>query len=602
LFRNAWTAVGVALIALAASSATAQAADPPVPAIPERYLEQEVEWSTCSFDAQVKAAYPEAPTTSCAMVTVPMDWHAPDAHPDVQVAIAHSPATGSSKGLMASNPGGPGAAGLTLSAALALSKPQLFRDYDLLGFDPRGFGSSTPLRCLTTVEELEALPTTPDRRERTAATHRAERAEAALLADACSATEFGRFVSTQQTVYDLELVRALLDRPRLNFIGYSYGTWLGGWYADTYPSRVGRFVLDSNMDWTNTQWENMNYDPFSFQRRRDVQLLPWIARQSDQIEGLGTTARQVRARYEAIRAALVARVKAGTSGVRGDGLDGNVASAIYGNTGFVVATLDILVHDEFVADPDAGAITAGHVEAAWARLDAELQAFFSLGALKSRYGVGDVARTASDLIAEAREDAAGAPPDQEVDLGAVGTTVRCNDTVFRRGAAYYTAMADLMTRLFPFFGYLNGVPMCAFWPYPPQDRVVDLAGSPRLLMISSEFDPATVFEGGLRTHVLTRKATRLVAIDDEGQHGQYVGSRSPCAEAAGDAFVFDGVMQPADLVCATTPLPAESSVFAVPGPVDLLEAVLRGPAPRSAAAQRNPMLRRILERASEYLN
>ena len=303
--------------------------DPPVPAIPQKYLDQPINWSVCSFDASVKRLYPQAPTTNCAKVTVPMDWAHPDAHPDIQIAIAYSQATGTSKGLMTTNPGGPGGAGLSLSASLAVEKTQLFSDFDLLGFDPRGFGQSTPLQCLTTTERLNALPTTPDHKERTRQTHEVEVAEAKLWADACSATEFGQFVSSQQTVYDMDFLRALFKARQLNFIGYSYGTWLGGWYADTYPSKVGRFVIDSNMDWTHTQWDNVNFDPFSGQRRRDTQFFPWIARHADMIQGLGSTSQQVTAKYNQVRAGLVTLVKAGTSTVRGDNLDGTIYSTTF---------------------------------------------------------------------------------------------------------------------------------------------------------------------------------------------------------------------------------------------------------------------------------
>ncbi len=79
--------------------------DPVAPAIPQRYLDQEIAWQTCSFDSSVKNLHPGAPTTECAKVKAPMDWHAPDAHPDIEIAIAYSRATGTSRGLMASNPG-----------------------------------------------------------------------------------------------------------------------------------------------------------------------------------------------------------------------------------------------------------------------------------------------------------------------------------------------------------------------------------------------------------------------------------------------------------------------------------------------------------------
>ena len=256
----------------------------------------------------------------------------------------------------------------------------------------------------------------------------AEVAEAKLLADACSATEFGQFVSSQQTVYDMEFLRALFKARQLNLIGYSYGTWLGGWYADTYPSKVGRFVIDSNMDWTHTQWDNVNFDPFSGQRRRDTQLFPWIARHADQIDGLGSTFKQVRAKYNGIRAGLVdAGQGRHVDGDRGESLDGTIYSVQYGNVRFIRGTLDILIHDEYVKDPSAsGEIELRHVDRAWARISPELQAFDTLAAMRARYGVTPAAASTlaalkvdstHSIIADARAAAAKSTGDAVVNLG-----------------------------------------------------------------------------------------------------------------------------------------------------------------------------------------
>ncbi|MGW1346933.1 alpha/beta hydrolase [Kribbella sp. NPDC002412] len=592
-----------AISSAAAAPAARGPVDPPVPSIPQRYLDQPINWAVCAFDAQVKQLYPQAPTTNCAKVKVPMDWANPDAHPDVEVAIAYSKATGTSKGLMTTNPGGPGGAGLTLSASLAIEKTRLFSDFDLLGFDPRGFGQSTPLQCLTTTEKLNALPQTPDRKERTRQTHVAEVAEAKLVAEACSSTEFSQFVSSQQTVYDMEFLRALFKARQLNLIGYSYGTWLGGWYADTYPSKVGRFVIDSNMDWTHTQWENVNFDPFSGQRRRDTQLFPWIARHADQIDGLGSTFKQVRSTYNGIRAGLVTLVKAGTSSVRGDDLDGTIYSVQYGNIRFIRGTLDILVHDEYLKDPStSGEIELRHVDRAWARISPELQAFDTLAAIRARYGVTPAPATTAaalrvdsthSIIADAREAAAKSTGDAVVNLGPIGTTVRCNDTKWNTDPRFYLREADRMAAKYDFFGYMNGVPFCAFWPFEPQDRKLDVKGSPRMLMIQGELDPATAYEGALRTHKDTARATRFVAIDDEGQHGQYVGSASACAEAIGDTFVFTGELPGKNQVCGTSPLPAELAVYPVNGPVDGNAVHL--PRSKSGADRVNPLLQRNLD-------
>lgn len=592
------------LLGVSSASAASKPSDPKTPSIPQRYLDQPITWSVCSFDAAVKRLYPQAPTTNCAKVKVPMDWANPDAHPDVQVAISYSTATGTSKGLMTTNPGGPGGAGLSLSASLGTEKPQLFSDYDLLGFDPRGFGASTPLQCITTAEALNALPVTPDYKERTKLTHQTEVAEAKLYADACSATEFGQFVSSQQTVYDMDFLRALFKARQLNFIGYSYGTWLGGWYADTYPSKVGRFVLDSNMDWTHTQWDNVNFDPFSGQRRRDTQLFPWIARHADQIQGLGSTTAQVKAKYNGVRAQLTTLVKEGESSVTGYNLDGLIYSAIYGNTRFIRATLDVLVHDEFTKAPsESGEVELAQVDRAWARLSPQLQAFDTLAALRARYGVtpaaaSTIAATQVDslkgVLADARAEASDATsPDQPVSLGAIGTTVRCNDTAWNKDPNFYLKEADRMAKKYDFFGYMNGVPMCAFWKYAPQDRKLDLKGSPRLLIVQGELDPATAYEGSLRTHQDTKQVTRFVAIDDEGQHGQYVGSASACAEEIGDRFVFTGELPGKDQVCGTSPLPAELSVYPVDGPVDGNAVHL--PKSKTVQTKVNPLLQQALD-------
>jgi pimeloyl-ACP methyl ester carboxylesterase len=599
------------LFAAPPASALPAGSDPRTPSIPARYLTQQIVWTVCPFDAEVKQLYPQAPTTNCARVKAPMDWYHPDSHPDIEVAIAQSRATGTTKGSMMTNPGGPGAGGLTLSVALALGKPRLFSDFDLVGFDPRGFGQSTPLHCITTPEKLAALPTTPDYRERTLQTHRTEEAEAKLLAEACSATEFGRFVSSQQTVFDMELIRALLNSRRLHFIGYSYGTWLGGWYADTYPSRVGRFVLDSNMDFTRTQWQNMNFDPFSFQRRRDTQLFPWIARNAKLISGIGSQPSQVLAQYESIRADLVSLVKLGTSMQRGDGMDALVASAAYANVRFVRATLDILVHQEFVRDPsDDGDVDGRHVNRAWARIAPELQALDSLAAIRVRYGIPEessgavapvdrLSGSSTRLVADARRRATDAKrSDAPIDLGAVGTTVRCNDTKWRKGSRYYLNQADQNTRRYPFIGYLNGVPMCAYWPYGAQDRDVDLRRSPVLLMVQAELDPATAWEGANRTHRTLSRTTRLVSIDDEGQHGQYVGGPSACAEAIGDAHVFSGEVPRSDRVCGTSPLPAETSIYPVNGPVDGNRVPLPNRRAAPSAKLPNPMLQKVLDQVA----
>ncbi len=87
-------------------------------------------------------------------------------------------------------------------------------------------------------------------------------------------------------------------------------------------------------------------------------------------------------------------------------------------------------------------------------------------------------------------------------------------------------------------------------------------------MIQSEGDPATAYEGALAAHQSTADHTRLVSVNDEGQHGVYLAGPSPCAERIGDAFLFNGVLPAEDKVCGTTPLPRDKKVYALKGPLD----------------------------------
>lgn len=557
------------LVATPAEARPGKNSEPGPVSVPQRYLEQQVDWQPCSFDETVKQLHPGAPTTNCAMVTVPMDWSHPDDHPDIQIAVALSEATGSSRGLMMTNPGGPGGAGLTMSAALAISKPQLFSDYDLLGFDPRGFGQSTRLRCPIDADDLAAIPVTPDYRERTELTHQVEVAEAKAYAEACAATEFSEFVSTQQTVYDMDFLRALLDHSTVNYIGYSYGTWLGTWYADTYPDRVDRFVLDSNMNWVDDMQANADSDSSSFQRRRDDMLFPWIARHSETY-GLGTTAKAVEQRYEEIRAKLVANTKAGIDTPYGYELDLAVLNPIYTDSGFLEAAEAIVAMGEMAFDEKVSTSAQRRVAAA----------------------TDDRALSPSALLADARDRVAAG--DEVIDLGSIGTVVRCNDTPYQTNPQPYLARADRDAAKYSYIGYFNTVPMCAFWPYEQQPRRIDLDNVPMMLMIQSEGDPATATEGAVLSHRLTRKHTVMVGVPEEGQHGIYIGGPSPCIEQIGDAFVFGGAL-PSDLtMCATTALPGDSDVFPLAGPFDKFQRRDRHTSPKRA----NPMLVKARAQAS----
>ena len=563
-----WIAVllasAVAIVApVPVLSPAAVAAEPrTAPAVPTRLLDQPVSWKDCSeFDGNL------ALESLCARVRVPRDWQdaANEAKDDIVVGIAYLPATGPSKGLLTSNPGGPGAPGIDLTEYLASSKSEL-RQYDLLGFDPRGFGISgqldrnkpvtdrpTPAKCLTTEAKLNKLPVVPDRRVRNRATHAMEVAEAKLFGEACSSQTFARYINTQQTVWDLEFLRQLMERnkaksfPKLNYIGYSYGTWLGTWYADTYPTKVGRFVLDSNMQWTSSMYANQQLDSRSFQRRRDKMLFPYLARHHSDF-GLGKSAMSVKKKYESTRKKLAAQAKKDVARKRApligpEDLDYVVATLVYTNEGFPFAGDVIAALADYAKKPSSAGLRRTVTKRVLPRLS------------KAPFVVQRAARKAkgSALV--------------EIE-GLAGHIVRCNDSAYPGNLRQMLQRADKDAKRYPFTGYLNTVPLCSYWKYKPQTRTIDLVGAPKMLMLQSEGDPATAYEGALAAHRRNPGKTVLVSVDNEGQHGLYIDGPSTCLERIADGYLFGGRPLPARNVrCTTSPLPDDKKVYSLSGPV-----------------------------------
>ncbi|MBT2401960.1 alpha/beta hydrolase [Streptomyces sp. ISL-100] len=196
---------------------------------------QRLDWKPCA----------KGQKALCSTVKVPLDYADPGPG-NLSIAMYKFPATGKKKGSLLVNPGGPGGPGLEFAAMMARSP--LSSSYDIVGFDPRGVGASGQIHCLDDAahDAYYAAPTAP-----TTAEGRNQRRQAAKrLAQACGEKHLKLLphVGTENTARDLEVMRSVLGDRKLNFLGVSYGTLIGQYYAEQYPSRVGRMYLDSVMD------------------------------------------------------------------------------------------------------------------------------------------------------------------------------------------------------------------------------------------------------------------------------------------------------------------------------------------------------------------
>jgi pimeloyl-ACP methyl ester carboxylesterase len=163
--------------------------------------------------------------------------------------VGRRPASGDRLGALVYNPGGPGVGGVEyVSYAKRITGDDVLDHFDFVSFDPRGTGGSGAIDCVTDAEldRLLSQDPTPDDAGEATALAAGNRA----FGRACEAkgAPLVEHVDTLAVVRDLDLLRAVLGEPRLNFLGASYGTFIGAWYAETFPWRVGRMVLDGAVD------------------------------------------------------------------------------------------------------------------------------------------------------------------------------------------------------------------------------------------------------------------------------------------------------------------------------------------------------------------
>ena len=194
-----------------------------------RFYEQQLDWVTCG-------------PGDCAELEVPLDYAEPDGE-TIEVSLLRVPARDSRGriGSLVVNPGGPGGSGVDYAAAADfIVGSEVRQRYDIVGFDPRGVARSAPVDCASD-EEMDlqlGFIEAPD--------GLTDAELAAEFAQGCetNAGAIAGHVSTVHAAKDMDILRSALGEEKLTFLGKSYGTYLGAVFAEQFPDRVGRFVLD----------------------------------------------------------------------------------------------------------------------------------------------------------------------------------------------------------------------------------------------------------------------------------------------------------------------------------------------------------------------
>ncbi|WP_121750628.1 alpha/beta hydrolase [Streptomyces sp. E2N166] len=506
-------ALGLALLSTGLPAATARNTGPDL----SRFHDQRIEWSACEGMDVPK-------DLQCGKVTVPLDYDHPKAG-TLDLALARYRATGESRGSVLLNFGGPGGSGVSELSAGGKDFMHLTNGYDVVTFDPRGVGRSSPVTCgPATLDIVEATdgdekltdPRDVLRRLREAAAECAKHSGPVLP-----------HIGTVNAARDMDVMRRALGDDRLNYLGFSYGTRLGAVYAARFPDKVGRMVLDG----VDTLTEPLAEQGLTGARGQQTALenfLDWCV--EDIACPFGQDARQARRHVEQVIASL----------------DADPVPTGFG--------------EPFSGQDMVGAIgQALYSEELWPTLERALAQLLEDGDTRGLEGFvsGGVtfpvrARTPADTGGGLTD-----PEDVPMDnLPAALMAINCADDPDRPTADQVAGSLERLRARYeeasPVFGRyrLTQVLMCHGRPKGTdyiRDDVKDLDTS-KMLLVGTRGDPATPYRWTVET--AERLGPAAVVLDNKGEgHTGYASSE--CVHRKVDDFLLYGSLPPDGSSCGS---------------------------------------------------
>jgi pimeloyl-ACP methyl ester carboxylesterase len=480
------------------------------PAALAQFYDQQLDWSDCKRSFQ------------CARLTVPVNYADPTGH-TITLAVIRAQATDPAHriGSLLTNPGGPGGSGVEFFEQSYPSRPgrpsvfdpQLRADFDIVGFDPRGVGDSAPVTCLgdAALDRYTALnpnPTTPEQIQNQVAADKAYVAGCQRRSD-----DLLPFVGTPNAARDMDVLRAALGDQKMYYLGYSYGTYLGAVYAELFPSRVGRFVLDGPLppDLTNRMMDVQQAKGFQVEVNRflaDCVTHPDCPMGTDP-----ATAATALSNFFA--AAQQNPVPTDSS---------RTVNAALAQTGVLYALYDSPTSWPALRKALADAMM-GRGRALLALADG-----YNERRKDGHYSNSNESNVAINCLDH--PDDVHSPADVQAELPAYQQA----SPTFGAGDAW----ADLL---------------CAYWPVPAQSQPhqVHYTGTPPILVVGNTDDPATPYPGAQDMASQLGSAVLLTYRSDG--HTAY-GRGSTCINDAVDQYLTNGTPPSAGTVCQPDQVPA----------------------------------------------
>lgn len=514
--RTAAALAGAMLIAVTGSACTAKGdadpadkSDPPAAtraggsakeapsAALAPFYEQKIEWTPCKDGFE------------CGWLSVPLDYAAPEGE-RIKISVIRLPATGTQRvGSILLNPGGPGGSGIAYArAAKTVLSPAILSRFDTVGFDPRGVGESSPVRCLTgaQLDKFIELDGTPDNSSEVAALARG----AKEFAEGCEAksAKLLPHVGTIDAARDMDVLRAVLGDQGMTYLGKSYGTYLGAVYADLFPKKIRAMVLDGAIDPALSPVPDVNaaqargfevaFRSFLADCFQDASC-PFPVRDTDMALGQLTNL-----------------------------LKSADQQPLRNNTG------DARKIDE--SWTTLGIVTALYDKRSWPVLRAALGQAFR--------GDGTTLLKLADILIDRHQD--GTYSNQtEANLA-----VNCVDHPYPHKISAYEAAARAAQKESPHFGayVMWGSLPCEYWPVKPTgtDKPLKAEGSPPIMVVGTQRDPATPYEWA-KALASELKSGVLLSYDGDGHTAYRTGST--CVDEAVDKYLISLTVPGRDTLC-----------------------------------------------------
>ncbi|GHH14291.1 alpha/beta hydrolase [Streptomyces lanatus] len=501
--------VGLALLGTGLTAAT----DDPEPDL-TRFYQQKVTWAKCPGEGLPK-------DLQCGKVTVPLDYAHPRAG-KLDLALARFRATGDKHGSVLLNFGGPGGSGVPEFMAGGKEFMGLTDNYDIVTFDPRGVGRSSPVSCGDGEEEID-LPDDSSELGRDPQAVLAQLRKAAAICARHSGPVLPH-IGTVNASRDMDVMRQALGDDKLNYLGFSYGTRLGAVYAAQFPEKVGRFVLDGVDTLTEPLTEQGAVSARGQQQALD-EFVNWCV--NDIACPFGTDAREARKQVVRLVDALDADPVPSAFGepFTGQDLVSAMGQALYSQE--LWPSLERALAS-LVEDGDTNAI----------------ETFASGGAAPARR--------------EETDDPDGGLVDQEDvpldNMPAALMAINCADDPDRPTGRQIVDNLDRLSAKYkqasPVFGpyQLSGVLTCYGRPRGTdfiRDEVKDVS-TPKMLLVGTRGDPATPYRWTVET--ARRLGSSAVVLDNKGNgHTGYASSK--CVHNKVDTFLLYGTLPPDGSSC-----------------------------------------------------